>query len=93
MWSNERGPLLVLIAVIIGDFCSLHLEIVFLVFVKKNVATVIVHELQCNVRGIRFTTIPGTQRRLSFTHGDYATVDGGRSQPSAEKVPVRVAGR
>ena len=74
-------------------FFSLNLQIVFLVFMKKNVAIVIEHEMQCNVPGIRTTAIPGTQRRISFAHRDNATLDGRRSQSSAEKVPVRVAGR
>ena len=46
-----------------------------------------------DVVGLQTITIPGTQLRLCFPHRDYATVHGRRSQPSAEKVPVRVAGR
>ena len=69
------------------------MEIVFLVFTKKNVAITIEHELQCNVLGIRTTTIPGIQQRFCFAHRECATADGRRSQPSAEKVPVRGAGR
>ena len=42
-----------LTAVIIGDFFSPNLEIVFLVFMKKNVGIIVEHELPCNVRGIR----------------------------------------
>ena len=51
-------------------------------------------ELPRNVPDIR-TIYSGnyTQQRLCFAHRDYATVDGRRSQPSTEKVPVRVAGR
>ena len=59
---------------------------------KENVAITIQHELPCNLPGIR-TTIPYTQQRLSFAHRNEATVGRRRSQPSAEKVPVRVAGR
>ena len=38
-------------------FSPLSLEIVFLFFMKKNVAIIIEHELQCNVPGIRTTAI------------------------------------
>ena len=34
-----------------------------------------------------------TEQRLCFLRGDHVSVDKRRSQPSAEKVPVRVAGR
>ena len=64
---------------------------------KKNVAIIVEHELRCDVPGIWTvnvnTTIPGTQQRLCFAHRGYATVNGRRSQASAEKVPVRAAGR
>ena len=75
-----------------GQF-SLNLEIVFFVFMKKNAAIIIEHELLCNVPGIRTTTIHGKGYACSPVHRDQAAVDGRRSQPSAEKVPVRVAGR
>ena len=74
-----------------GQF-SLNLEIVFFVFMKKNAAIIIEHELLCNVPGIRTTTIHGKGYACSPVHRDQAAVDGRRSQPSAEKVPVRVAG-
>ena len=56
LWGNA---LISKRAVIIGDF-SLTLEMVLLVFMNTNVAIVIEHELQCNVPGIRATTMPGT---------------------------------
>ena len=37
--------------------CSINLDVVFLVFMRKNVATIFEHELPCNVPGIRTTTI------------------------------------
>ena len=41
----------------IGDFFPLNLEIVFLVFIKKNVVIIFEHTLPCNVPSIRITTI------------------------------------
>ena len=60
---------------------------------EKNVAIIIDNELPCNVPGIR--TAATIHSKGYATHRDQATavVDGRRSQPSAEKVPVRGAGR
>ena len=64
-----------------------------MVFMKKIVVVIIEHTLPCNVPGIRHTSIR-TQQGLRFAHRDYVTtVDGRRPQPSAEKLPVRGAGR
>ena len=76
--------------VIIGDFFFQKLEIVCM---KKNVA------IYCRARIAMQRSRHSnyyykyTQQRLCFAHRGYATVNGRRSQASAEKVPVRAAGR
>ena len=59
---------------------------------KKNVAIIIEHTLPRNVPGIRPTSI---HSKGDASHRDHATtaLDRRRSQPSAEQVSVRVAGR